>query len=387
VSALASDTEPKSDDIRVALVACASDEGAYIRDWLAHHYVVGVRDFFVGVNRSSDATAEILDTVQLADCTVRWDSFDWIDLVDTAGLKEGSPMQPLIYAWYLDHIRSTRHDISHVLFLDIDEFWFSRSLDQTLDDYVALSGNPDAISFHWYCIYGEDRAFLPPFAASAGSISEGVKSLVKVSAAAPLRRLTAHQPVFAAEARYILPGGDPYRRRFGGCWPADQAFADDALVLHRMSRSHEEFKALLQRGRPRSKARYKTNRRPFLDIPPVNDLGLRAETLSAHSRAVEDISRTMGADALVEAEQDRILRAAAAFPVSNRQYFFEDLIGAHDAMRLAGEGPRLPEVIAGLLPLSKRERSLLNQFLDAAADTRPRNVRRIRRLLAANAKG
>ena len=49
----------KLPDLGVAMAAITKNEGPFIAEWVAYHYLLGVEHFVIYDNRSDDATVEV----------------------------------------------------------------------------------------------------------------------------------------------------------------------------------------------------------------------------------------------------------------------------------------------------------------------------------------
>ena len=64
----------------VALVAIASNEQAYLSEWIFHHLWFGFDPILVLVNRSDDATEAVLEQINILDSRIWIVNVDFLDV-------------------------------------------------------------------------------------------------------------------------------------------------------------------------------------------------------------------------------------------------------------------------------------------------------------------
>ena len=94
--------------MRVAIAAIAKNEALYLREWLAYHVLLGISDFIIYDNESTDDTSVILREAQ--NCKIITRTWDTV---------EGS--SPQISA-YNDIVKKYSSFYDFCFFIDIDEF-------------------------------------------------------------------------------------------------------------------------------------------------------------------------------------------------------------------------------------------------------------------------
>lgn len=241
---------------KVKIVAIAKDEGAYLVDWIFHHLHFGFSAIDIYVNRTSDNTLQIAEKLKSL-TQVRF-------LCGDSFLKQDNKsfQTDVYYSAYTNEVDS---DISHILFLDIDEFWTPANFKDEINTCVSLVGG-DVISFEWLVKTDEEIEFKDPFTAeNAGNSGRFVKSLSSLGL--KVRSVQAHN-IHADNADYRLADGTPFK--FTG-WKNGrvselerQKPLKNYFVVHRMFRSQMEYLSLLARGRPSSSMRFKDNRAGYL---------------------------------------------------------------------------------------------------------------------------
>ncbi len=230
---------------RIAIVTAARNEGINIIEWIAHHWLLGIDDFFIYVNDNDDGSSELLRI--LAEQGV-------IHLIHntTALGKDGGDMFPIqakVYGHATQVLNETRN-FEWLLFADMDEFLVTKPLldapdmIRPLDDLFrrigAMPGPPAAVALHWkwfnsQCAFRR-RAGLNferfPFRIDA----DHVKTIVRNGR--PLSFSTSHMP--------RLPHGDvvlngalqPLAAPNFKMWPAVYEYGQ---VNHYWNKSFEEF--------------------------------------------------------------------------------------------------------------------------------------------------
>ena len=166
-------------------------------------------------------------------------------------------------------------DITHLLFLDIDEFWTSRDFVTSIHQCLEDTGYSDVISFAWANKVDENDAFSGPYSQHTRLRNNvNIKSLFGTSL--EIRRIGVHN-VRANNATYLLGDGRPNvlngrpRSIHESCSMEDLI---NFFILHRIWRSEIEYISRLgqglnleRTGRAISRFELKENRRGFLISP------------------------------------------------------------------------------------------------------------------------
>ncbi|WP_339891983.1 glycosyltransferase family 92 protein [uncultured Alteromonas sp.] len=245
-----------ADDIRVKLVAIAKDEGAYFTQWVHHHLFFGFDDIEIFINRTTDNSSEVLDDISRSYPSVTWDSADWVDMCPEEAKKQ---IQFVVYnkVW---HEAKKENKFTHIIFLDIDEYWIPRHFNISIKQFLADFSDDDVISFEWL----NDMGTLPKLSHVPRTISGNLSPLVKTiyPLHAPVKELRHHVPLFSKKVAHLLANKVDFRPRpslIQAVSPELQSLKD-AFIYHRAHRSAEEYVSLLLRGRPGDAFPYKTNR-------------------------------------------------------------------------------------------------------------------------------
>lgn len=262
----------------IKLVAIAKNEACYLPEWIGHHLFFGFDQISIYVNNTSDNTAQIekklssLSTVEFCD----GDKF----FISGADIP-----QTEIYKHEI--MRSRKQGFSHVLFLDIDEFWTPLDLTTTIKTFMSKK-TADVICFEWFNRTNEHTPFLP----SIQTVLEGIKGNHVKSIMATQVIVEAINPhsVLAYKAEHQFVDGSKYyvdQDNFAKISSAQvNSPIKDVFILHRMYRSQEEYVALLLRGRPIQNRLYadmfKTNRSGYIPRSPKIKIHFAAESVEPY---------------------------------------------------------------------------------------------------------
>jgi hypothetical protein len=242
---------------KVKLVAIAKDEGAYLSEWIHHHLYFGFDSIEIYINRTTDNSAEVLQNIAEQNSNVFWDYADWVDVCPGDAKNQ---IQFIVYAKALHEARKNR-DFTHILFLDIDEYWCSKSFNVSIQDYIESMPEQRAIFFEWVNDLGNLEPFSHLPAKLEGNISPLGKTLLPVEL--DIIELRHHVPLLVDATRHILVDGQCFESRPGMVQALTEPLnlLKDVFVFHRAHRSAYEYVSLVYRGRPGNNFKYKANRK------------------------------------------------------------------------------------------------------------------------------
>lgn len=230
-------------DIKVALVAVASKEAAYIAEWVFHHLRFGFDPIVVLVNRSDDdATQKIVAQIGQFDSRVRVIN---VDFLDKGVPQSNKKIQPDAYGFGLDLLRKELAPDSYMVCLDIDEFWTSVDFRTIIQDYLRRNDMPPKCAFIWFLLTDEPHVFGPAFR-QANTGKHGVHLKFGFQIGQPVKRIFAHRVEESNQLPVRLPSGtylDASRSR--ASIPPENF--GDAFIYHRLNRSVVEYVGLLGR--------------------------------------------------------------------------------------------------------------------------------------------
>ena len=251
---------------KVKIVAIAKDEAAYIPEWIHHHLYLGFDAIEIYINRTSDNSAEVLNNISQQYKSVTWDYADWIDVCPGDARNQ---IQFIVYAKVLHEVRKNR-DFTHLFFLDIDEFWCSKSLNLSIQDYIESMPEQHAIFFEWINDVGNLEPFSCLPAKLEGNLSPLGKTLIPVEL--DITELRHHVPLLVDKTRHILVDGQCFESRpnMVQALAGSLSGLKDCFVFHRAHRSAYEYVSLLYRGRPGNSFKYKGNRKGLPNQNRIN---------------------------------------------------------------------------------------------------------------------
>jgi hypothetical protein len=133
--------------VRIAIGAILKNEAPYLLEWIAYHRAIGVREFFLADNLSTDGTSELLADL---------DRRGWVHRVPFPD-PEGGRAQTEAYAHIYETFGSS---VDWIAFIDGDEFIVTESAD--LPTYLSSVVRPDvgAVSLNW-AVYGSSGLHSP----------------------------------------------------------------------------------------------------------------------------------------------------------------------------------------------------------------------------------
>ncbi|GAA0856854.1 glycosyltransferase family 2 protein [Aliiglaciecola litoralis] len=247
----------RKDNPKVKLVAIAKDESAYLVDWIFHHLYFGFDELVIYVNNTSDNTNELIDALA-SEHHIRFESGD--------PYFQQSLRAPQM-AIYLDELRKSRlQGFTHLMFLDVDEFYTPLDFTLNIKDFIKTSESADVYCFEWVHKMDEYAPFAAPFTPNlVGRRAQQVKSLV----ATYIEPLNANPHNFLINTgNYKLADGAPFEidKENYSKVPLEELAKPlkPVFVLHRMTRHPLEYIAALKRGRPlvegKQGSQFKNNR-------------------------------------------------------------------------------------------------------------------------------
>ncbi|MFA3790779.1 glycosyltransferase family 2 protein [Aliiglaciecola sp. SL4] len=243
---------------RVKLVAIAKNEACYLPEWLAHHQYFGFDHISVYVNNTTDNTSNIVRKLS---------SVKHIEFCDGDEYFQPDINVPQTQVYKHELNRSKKQGYSHVMFLDIDEFWTPKDLKTTIHDFLKQK-TTDVVCFEWLNRTNENHPFLPSIDKKiVGIKGNHVKSLVSTNVL--VEDVNPHS-ILGYKIKHQLADGSIYhvdKNNFAKISREEvKSPLKEIFILHRMFRSQEEYVALLLRGRP-------IQNRPYADVFKTNRSG------------------------------------------------------------------------------------------------------------------
>ena len=247
---------------RVKITAIAKDEAAYIPEWIYHHLHFGFDHIEVIVNRTTDNSAKVLGKISAINHSVSFLHYDWIDLCPEVVQRQ------IQYIAYADaYNRAIDEGYTHLLFIDIDEYWTPTDFSTNIHDYLSAYPEDSSFSFNWFCELGVNEEFSGIQKKFKFFSNEHVKTLINLSSS--ISQIKIHAPLFNEDARHLIANGTAFVPRDNNAqfhkYPIDEFLP--AFIIHRMYRSEIEYVSSLLRGNPNStetiSSLFKDNRHGF----------------------------------------------------------------------------------------------------------------------------
>lgn len=279
---------------RVKLVAIAKDEAAYLPEWIFHHLYFGFDQIDIYVNNSRDCTDQLAAKFASHEKVFFRDG-------DKYFCQTNAP-QIMIYTEELN--KSRRQGFSHVMFLDIDEFWVAKDFETSIGRFI--SNHPNQINcFEWLNKTNESECFSPAIPVKVeGQRARQVKSLISTNVL--VRKLNPHG-VLAHRCNPRLADGKCFDVSVENFSKVDPSEIEKPLkpffILHRMYRSEDEYVALLARGRPIKRQDigvFKGNRKGYTVEPFDTSLELPSEKLCLYQDKYESFLYDLDLNEVIE---------------------------------------------------------------------------------------
>lgn len=219
------------------LVAIAKDERRYLAEWVAHHLAIGVAQFILFDNDSTDGTGALLRAIAGRVPGMR--VFDWPSI-------DGRSPQRSAYNHAMTLVQT-----EWVGFIDIDEFlvpWRDGSLRAYLDQ---AGGDVSAIHINWRG-FGSNGHATPDypfvtrhFTRAAPQAWDNNCHYKTLARAKRLGEVFIHHAEVTEGRRVLSNFGDLTAQRVG----ASRQIVHDGIQLnHYQCKTYPEFQARMQRG-------------------------------------------------------------------------------------------------------------------------------------------
>ncbi|MGY5449819.1 glycosyltransferase family 2 protein [Agarivorans sp. MS3-6] len=245
---------------KIKLIAIAKDEAAYLPEWIHHHLYFGFSEIHIMVNRTEDNTKEILSSISKCEPRLTWETIDWIEYCPD---KVRERFQAVAYA---KGFYDSKHNgnCSHILFLDIDEFWVPRDFSRKIEECVMDASSEALISFQWMNDLGDAKPFSRFSNPLNGELSRIVKTLLPISA--DVKEFRPHVPILKNVCPHLLADGSAFiaSEKVEQAVHPKLSHVSSSFIFHRLNRSQTEYISLLFRGNPDEiECLYKLNRNGF----------------------------------------------------------------------------------------------------------------------------
>jgi hypothetical protein len=350
----------------VALVAIARNEAAYIHEWIHHHLYFGFSHLFIGINRTDDRTLDVIEKISKKHPQVIAQNIDWIDYARPPGHAINEDMQPIAYSYYWDLIQREHGECDYLAYFDVDEFWYPADFKTNIGAFLRKLPDFDIASFFWACQFGDEAAFLPPFADLHARIRAQQKAIINLRTNRSLERMRVHTPLLSdgPSVNHIDANGDNFLPLMGQKATDRPAHPQDAGLLHRMVRSEEEYLALLLDRGFESDVPIKTNRDGFWKTAKKQKLNIAAGELEAYHRSLQSFTIECGIQTLVVDARQSILAKAETILEVGRADLLKNLRYYVQALKGTTAFHQLFEKIAAFQPFTPTECTILSAQLD-----------------------
>jgi len=242
---------------KVKIIAIAKDEAPYLGEWIFHHKYFGFDEIEVLVNRTTDDSARILDDIAKIESSVKWKFIDWVDLV------EGNVPRDIQKIAYAQAYSENQHKFSHILFIDIDEFWTPANFNDSIADSITKLADPDGIYFEWLAEDGHEEPFTPLIKKHRYKLHPLGKSLIHTRSNP--KKLSIHRHFLPTGSQYVLANGQSFVPSEANSQSLAPSLSSvkEYFIIHRMARSEEEYISLIYRGNPEHIGKFKDNRHGY----------------------------------------------------------------------------------------------------------------------------
>ncbi|WP_370597351.1 glycosyltransferase family 2 protein (plasmid) [Escherichia coli] len=239
--------------VRVAICAIFKNEKPYILEWLSHHRMLGITDFYIADNISSDGSSELLDSLHHDGLITR---LSWPTL---PGIKPQLPA----YEKLAELAKSD--GVVWALFIDADEFI---TLNENLDSIQAAiqkitedNNEIAGITINW-ATYGSSKIIINPEHNVLGNfeyrfkkdsnINRHYKSLIKLHAFVSSGN-TPHEFKIKDSYKYINTIGQEHSGALSGM--SENVTWENIKINHYMIKSKSEYVSKkMKKGRASSNA-------------------------------------------------------------------------------------------------------------------------------------
>jgi len=280
---------------KILLAGIAKNEAAYLTEWCFHHLRLGIEGIMVYVNNTTDNSTAVLDKIG-QNHNVHYQVVDGIeDRVDEqmSALIHPNYLRrtPLQAASYADIYRSTdSSEYDYILYLDIDEF-----LMPTSPINEVFQTRKEAYYFKWFSCTGDAKTFSEMPENLNGEYDEFTKSMVKTG---------------LNNIHFI----SPHTVKVDKC---EFKIEQETLVLHRVLRSVEEYKAMILRSTPsvthRMKNGMKLNRKGWTQKHSESLQASNYFTLEDYHTKLEKFASDNGVNQEIDLARQSILARSKEF--------------------------------------------------------------------------
>lgn len=278
-------------DIKVKIFAIAKDEGAYIPQWVFHHFYFGFDEIEIWLNNIEDNSVEVCE--KLANVYPKF-KYEVADNLLEECKKNNKHFQREAYNIIFERELSLG-EFTHIMFLDLDEFWTPKDFKTRIRSLLNTLPEADTVSFLWYL--DEANLHSKPFSNTFHKYQyleqfNHVKTLTKISN--NIQKVDIHNTLFKGGAIQLFCDGSVFdtknQKSLEGAIVVDlpihrKNLVDSYFIYHRVFKSQEEYVSSLLRGRQHVKDNkdiLKSNRWGYYNINSLIKYDINQELLDKY---------------------------------------------------------------------------------------------------------
>lgn len=223
--------------MKIKLIAIAKDEAAYLPDWIFHHLYFGFDSIDIYVNNTTDNTNDL---------KLFLEKEHRVSFIDGDSFFDPSVAKPQesVYKHALDLAK--KDNFTHLLFLDIDEFWTPKNFASKIQDCINEIDS-DVICFEWFLLQSELNEYAEPYdLKNEGRLSPYVKSILSLKH--DYINIGVHNSI-SPSVDYALADGSTalFHGKGKGRIASEEKSTElkSYFILHRMFRSQMEYVSML----------------------------------------------------------------------------------------------------------------------------------------------
>lgn len=242
-----------NEKFKIKLAAIAKDESFYLPLWIYHHFYFGFDAIDIRINNITDNSLKVLESLK----EIYGDSLSFrvVDHEVDSCKQRGVDFQ--IYIYNKIYEETLNEDFTHLIFLDIDEYWCSKNFSNTIKDFLKETSDFDVCMFQWFTDNPNYNRKIDYFAFQyliIGRKGRHVKSLLNLKAS--IECVFVHN-FFIKNGKYILSDkstiyfSDENKSRATlpkEIFEKNRLKLDEYFIHHQIFRSQEEYIASLLRG-------------------------------------------------------------------------------------------------------------------------------------------
>lgn len=276
---------PDPDRSGIALVAIVRNEERYVGEWLDYHMLVGARHVCVYDNGCTDRTVDILRQSRWAEhiTVVPWRNFDAAIRIQNAAYNHALANFGSHYRW--------------MGFIDVDEFIVPKKFDN-LDEALVDFRDIAALSLPWH-MFGPSGHDTQPAGLVVESYLEraefpprpDVVSLLNYKTIvdpAKVRKVKTHHVELFGEAD-VMWNDRKEKFRYHDRFDPRHATADALQLNHYFTRSREEMRAKIAKGRVSKDGRTKNSDLLEEQVVKLLKYTVRDETILRFVPALKEV--------------------------------------------------------------------------------------------------